>query len=207
MYDAMASSSARVAEQLEILSVRENLMRIAFWSTKERAAAQDLVHDGLVRVLDPDDMPWDPAKGTFLSHMTYVLRHIWADRMRRRSAQEVVDDTFARDETIPSPGPEPDEALDAKRSRGIVEKLVEQLRTFLGESRPLAGHCLDLMGLGCETPREQAEQLACPVEEVYDAHEYMRRQAERIRKEWVASEKERMGQLRREGALARGSRS
>jgi DNA-directed RNA polymerase specialized sigma24 family protein len=203
---AIAPSSARVAEQLEIASVRETLMRIAFWSTKDKAMAQDLVHDGLVRVLDPDDTPWDPAKSTFLTHMTYVLRRIWADRMRRRSAHEVVDDTFARDETIPSLDPQPDEAFDSRRARGIVEKLVDQLRAFLGDHKPLAGACLDLMGLGCETPSEQAAKLACGIDEVYDAQRFMRRHAERIRKEWMTSEKARMGQLRY-GARARESTS
>jgi DNA-directed RNA polymerase specialized sigma24 family protein len=206
MYDEMAPSSRRVAEQLEIASVRENLMRIAFWSTKERAAAQDLVQDGLVRALDPEDMPWDPGKGTFLSHMSYVLRHIWADRMRLRGSHEVPDDRIARDETIPSLDPRPDDALDAKRWRGIADKLVDRLRTFLAREKPLAAECLDLMGLGYDTPREQAARLACPVEEVTDAHEYVRRQAERIRKEWVLSERERMAQLRLQNAPAWRSR-
>jgi hypothetical protein len=85
--------------------------------------------------------------------------------------------------------------------------LVERLRTFLVENWPLASRCLDLMALGCHTPREQAARLARPVEEVYDAHECIRRHGKRIREEWEASERERMGRLLRERAVGRRSGS
>ena len=87
-------------------------MKIAFWTTKNASSAEDLVQGGIVRVLDPDDKPWDPAVGTFLTHMTYLLRRIWTDRLRRRS--------------------------DAHKALVVAELLVERLTICLHEQQPLA---------------------------------------------------------------------
>jgi DNA-directed RNA polymerase specialized sigma24 family protein len=194
MFDANAPTSLRVAEQLATQSVRERLVKIAWWSTRDSAAARDLVQDVLVRVLDPEDRPWDPEKGTFLTHVTHVLRQIWTDRLRRLTHHEMP--------SMASDDPPPDEALDEHRSLVVAELLVERLMVSLEKQRPLAARCLESMGQGVMAAREQAEQLACPVEDVYEASRFLKRQAQRLRDEWMASEEAHMRALR-EGAVRR----
>jgi RNA polymerase sigma factor (sigma-70 family) len=202
MFDANAPTSLRVAEQLANQSVRERLVKIAWWSTKNFAAAQDLVQDALVRVLDPEDRPWDPEMGTFLTHMTHVLRQIWTDRLRRLTHHEMPSESLTGSATIASDDPPPDEALDEHRSLVVAELLVERLMVCLEKQRPLAARCLELMVQGVMAARDQAEQLGCAVEDVYEANRFLKRQAQRLRDEWMASEEARMRALR-EGAVRR----
>jgi DNA-directed RNA polymerase specialized sigma24 family protein len=201
MFDATAPTSLRVAEQLANQSLREKLIKIACWSTNSPLGATDLVHDALVRVLDPGDQPWDPEKGTLLTHMTYVMRQAWADRARRLGNHEIPLDELARNARGVSDEPSPD-SRDGHRASAVAEILFERLLMSLEEERPLAAQCLELMSQGIMTPRAQAEQLACPVEDIYEANRFLRRQAERIRDEWHASEEARMRALR-QGALGR----
>jgi DNA-directed RNA polymerase specialized sigma24 family protein len=203
MFDANAPTSLRVAEQLAIQSIRERLLKIACWSTKNFAAAQDLTQDALVRVLDPEDRPWDPEKGTFLTHMTHVLRQIWADRLRRLANHELPSERRVGSAAMASDEPLPDEALDDHRSLVVAELLVERLMVALEKQRPMAARCLELMGNGVMAAREQAEQLGCPVEDVYEANRFLKRQAQRIREEWMASEEARMRRLRDAVAVGR----
>jgi hypothetical protein len=206
MFDANAPTSLRVAEQLANATIREKLMKIAWWSTKEALAARDLVEDGLVRVLDPEDKPWDPENGTFVTHMTHVLRQIWSDRLRRLKDHELPSERLvgrARARAaMASDDLPPDEALDDHRSLVVAELLVERLMVALEKQRPLAAQCLELMGNGAAA-REQAEQLGCPVEDVYEANRFLKRQAQRIREEWTASEEARTRRLRDAVALGR----
>src|ERR1019366_25400 len=63
-----APSSRLVSAELWKGDVRKRLHAIALWHTGSDADTKDLVADALVRVLEPEDRPWDPNERLFLVH-------------------------------------------------------------------------------------------------------------------------------------------
>src|ERR1700733_6700419 len=80
--DLDSPSSKLVATELTKPRVNVRLRQVARWHTRNDAQADDLVADSLVRVLEPDDRPWDPSMRTFLTHMTQVIRQTWDQQTR-----------------------------------------------------------------------------------------------------------------------------
>src|SRR5258708_32496060 len=98
MYDPDAPSSRRALAELAKPRVYARLVHLAEWSTQSEADAEDLVSDALVLVLNPDESPWIPSQGTFLTHMTDVMRHVWDQQMRgARTRRETVDEDVTAD--------------------------------------------------------------------------------------------------------------
>jgi DNA-directed RNA polymerase specialized sigma24 family protein len=191
--DADASSSLRVLVELERPTLRQRLHRIALWSTGSDAAAEDLVADALVRVLDPDDVPWIPEKGTFLAHMTFVMRQVWDRVMRKASAKrEILHDGLAQDETFPSPAPSADDELDLRRALAIRRSLLDDVVAAIEHDHPLARPICELGAQGVEEPAEQALILDCPVQAIYDAFVILKRHARRAFDERDRTERRRM---------------
>src|SRR5581483_8538689 len=91
------------------------LVWIAWWSTRDLSRAEDLVQETIMRVLDPDDLPWD-GKFPFRRFMTYRLRHVFCDWMRRRMALEVPIDALVAGHDMRSEEPSPEDVVDQRRA-------------------------------------------------------------------------------------------
>jgi hypothetical protein len=63
-----APSSRLVSAELWKGDVRKRSHAIALWHTGSDADTKDLVAEALVRVLEPEDRPWDPNERLFLVH-------------------------------------------------------------------------------------------------------------------------------------------
>ncbi len=201
MFDADAPSSRLVIAQLEKPNVRERLRAIALWSTESEAAAEDLLQDALVRALDPDDAPWIPAKGTFLTHMSFLMRQTWYRTMRRAAAQsEVLDNNVARDKTTPSPEPAADEELARGRSVALWRSLLEQVLARVADKHPITRRICELAMEGKDEPDDQAQVIGCTVEEVYAGLKLLKRYARRALEDWNAAEERRMKDLQEASA-------
>jgi DNA-directed RNA polymerase specialized sigma24 family protein len=196
MYDAKAPSSLRVVAELAIPGVQKALLRLALKRTRNLAQAEDLVAEALMRVMAPDDLPWDDTKGSFLGHMARVMTHVRGRQLRAGSAREVPDDGLAIDDRTLTREPAADVALERGRSLEALEELTTQLLEVAGERNPLARQCLELSMQGITEPEEQADVLACTVEEIYEANRFLKRHGERLRDEQEAAGRARMHALR-----------
>jgi DNA-directed RNA polymerase specialized sigma24 family protein len=200
MYDPDAPSSKRALVELEKPRVRPSLVQIAQWSTRSEADADDLVSDALILVLDPEESPWVPPR-TFLTHMTYVMRHLWDQRMRgARMWREVVDEYITADNNTLSREPPADDELHRRRSLAVLRQLAAQVVAEIGAKHPIAKRYFELASQGIDEPEEQATRIGRPVEEIYDAIRTLRYHAQRIRSEWEASENLRMQHVRERDA-------
>jgi DNA-directed RNA polymerase specialized sigma24 family protein len=196
MYDPDAPSSKRTLVELEKPRVRPSLVQIALWSTRSEADAEDLVSDALILVLDPEESPWVPPR-TFLTHMTFVMRHLWDQRMRgARTWREVVDEYVTADKNTLSREPPADDELHRRRSLAVLRQLAAKVVAEIGAKHPIAKRCFELASQGIDEPEEQATLIGCPVEEIYDAIRKLRYHAQRIRSEWEAAEDLRMQHAR-----------
>jgi DNA-directed RNA polymerase specialized sigma24 family protein len=196
MYDPDAPSSKRTLVELEKPRVRPSLVQIALWSTRSEADAEDLVSDALILVLDPEESPWVPPR-TFLTHMTFVMRHLWDQRMRgARTWREVVDELLTSDNNTLSREPPADDELHRRRSLAVLRQLAAQLVAEIGPKHPIAKRYFELASQGIDQPEELATLIGSSVEEIHDASRTLRYHAQRIRNEWEAAENIRMKHVR-----------
>jgi hypothetical protein len=172
----------------------ERLRAIALWFTEKdtwEAGAKDLVEDALVEVMDPERMPWE--RGAFLTHMTFVMRHVWHTKKRLLvSRTEVVDSEIAKDENTLSKEPRADDELHRRRKYGVWRELGQKLVAKIADKYPRAVQVFELAAKGIEEPAEQAEALSCPVEEIYEAMGVLKRYGRGLREEWEQEEERRM---------------
>jgi DNA-directed RNA polymerase specialized sigma24 family protein len=196
MYDADATSSRLAVAELSKPGVTKRLLKFAMWSTPSEAEAEDLIANTLLRVLDPQDAPWDPARGSFLKHMAYVMRQQWDRHVRKSMVQkEIVGTGLASDEHTVSREPPADDELDRRRSLAVLRTLGERLLVRVGDD-VRARQVFDLGAQGIHEQSEQAEVLACTSNEVKDAVLRLKYHARLVREEWTDSEERRMTALR-----------
>ncbi len=193
MLDLGAPSSQRAILELEEPMVRERLHQIALSRTASDAAAEDLVEDALVRVLDPDDSPWDPGQYPFVRHMNFVMRQTWAQHMRRASTRrEVLDGGLTGEESTPGELARADDELDGFRGLALRASLLEEVVSTLEHDHPLVRPICELGAQGIESPSEQAERLGCAVQTVYDTFATLKRHARKALMDWDRAERRRM---------------
>jgi hypothetical protein len=197
VFDPKAPSSERALVELGKPKLRRALVDIAKWSTRSDADADDLVSDAIVAVLDPEGYPWVSLKRTFLTHMSYVMRHIWDEDMRRaRVKRELIDEDVTRDKGTVSRVPPVDDELDRLRSLAVLQGLGARLIDEIGDKFPIATKVYELGAAGVEEPAEQAAIIQCSVEEVYEATRTLKHHARRIRGDYDREEERRMRELR-----------
>lgn len=194
MFDADAPSSQRVRARLERRGTWKRLVWIARWSTRELSRAEDLVQETVLRVMNPEDLPWDGAR-PFLSFMSFVLRHVFCDWTRLRREQEIPVDAEEIAKYVRSSDPPPDEALDLARAKQRDALLGARLAKELGEEDVIERRCLELWAAGLDVG-QQASALGCTVERVLAAQRLLTRRGMRIRREYDAAERDRMNALR-----------
>jgi DNA-directed RNA polymerase specialized sigma24 family protein len=205
--DLGAPSSQRAIIELEKPMMRKRLHEAALKRTESDAAAEDLIEDALVRVLDPDDLPWDHEKHTFEGHMRFAMKRTWADRLRQASvAREIPAGAVGYDERAEGDDDSPDEdkearanadpraddELDRRRALARRDALLEEVVASLEPEHPLVRPICELGGRGIDSPSEQARQLGCPVEAIYEAMATLKRHAQKALADWDRAERRRM---------------
>ena len=198
-------SASLVAIQLSKPDMGYRLRRIAMWSTRAEADAEDLVNESLARVIDPKGSPWDPAKRTFLTHMAFVMKYVWGhDRRKARHRREIVDDDDPLALNRPSDEPRADDELERARSLFVLQQLGKRLRAEQAED-PLAAQVFDVgVEHGVHEPEELAQFLPNKVDEIKAALKRIKYRARQILDEWNASEERRMKELREAWAETKG---
>lgn len=196
MYDTDATSSRLAVAELSKPGVNKRLLMMAMWSTHSEPDAEDLIANALLRVLDPQDAPWEPERGSFLKHMSYVMKQQWDRHARKAMVQlEVVGTGLASDENTLSREPPADVELDRRRSLAVLRTLGERLLVRVGDD-VLARRVFDLGAQGIHEQGEQAAVLDCTSGDVKDAMLRLKYHARLVREEWTDAEERRMTALR-----------
>ena len=76
IYYLRAPSSVLAIAELHEPGTVGILRRMATRKARHEQEADDFVSHSLIRVLDPDDMPWLPATRPLLLHMRVVIRRV-----------------------------------------------------------------------------------------------------------------------------------
>jgi DNA-directed RNA polymerase specialized sigma24 family protein len=191
--DFKAPTSQRAILELEKPKVRGKLHKIALVRTTSHAPAEDLVQSALLRVLDPEDAPWDPSQGSFVRHMKLVIRQTWGRQVRRASVQrEVRDGGVKAEEGTASKGDLADEEVEHLRWLRQRASLLDEVVTTLEAEHPLVRPICELGAQGIESPAEQAQKLGCSVQTVYDAFATLKRYARKALTDWDRAERRRI---------------
>ncbi len=196
MFDDKAPSSLLVLEQLKRPRMMELLVGIARQLTGSVADAEDLVPNALLRVLDPDDAPWDPEH-PFLSHMRYVIRQVWKQQMRKvRVQREILDSGLAANDKTASPHPRQDDELEHRRDIRLWRPLLNEVLAKIGAKHPLVVEICEAAAQGIDEPEDQAKKIGCDVEDIYRARETLKHHGMVAHAEWENAERRRMKELR-----------
>jgi|SRR5450432_895046 len=115
MYDPKAPSSVLAIAGLHKPGTFGILRRMAMRKARHEQEADDFVSHSLIRVLDPDDMPWLPVIRAFLLPMRGVIRRVSYRMNQRRRAHAGIPDGGEAQETTES-GERVDEVIDDKRA-------------------------------------------------------------------------------------------
>ncbi|HLK40131.1 MAG TPA: hypothetical protein VKU41_25420 [Polyangiaceae bacterium] len=200
MLDFAAPSSTRALAELRKQDTYAHLMKFAAWRCGSTAAAEDLLSDATFEICDPARRPWDPARGSFESHMRTVVRDLARARIRAGAGRfERAHDGAGLDQEWPHPAPDAEAELRFKRDREWMREMAERTLARVQDGYPFARPLFELVSSGHDKPAELAQKLGCPVEQVYATMDALKRHAPQVRAEWERSELERM-RSRRQGA-------
>lgn len=199
MVDYEAPSSKRALEEFKNERTRKHLLGYARWFTHSEVDAEYLLADAIDVVCDPDGgRPWDPQRGSFVTHLRIVIRdHARRERRSARARREVLEPGYAFDERMAAPNPGADEALADARELEEFRRLGALLREALvrkGWTR--AVQVYDAMGQDIERAEDVARFLGCDVAEVYEAKRQIAREGERILAEERKAAADRMKERR-----------
>jgi DNA-directed RNA polymerase specialized sigma24 family protein len=169
--DPQTASKERIHEELERAGVRTRLVNFGRSLTGSPIDAEDLVHQALVKVIDPDGVPWDcDGKKSLFEHVGSVMNGLWSNEWRSaRVRYEVVDTDLVRDTKSVDRAPLADEALSEHYDRASLHRRSQVLWERLPEG-DLARDVLRAVSAGHETPAAQAAAIGCSVDDVQKAY-------------------------------------
>jgi RNA polymerase sigma factor (sigma-70 family) len=170
VHDYQALSSTRVVEALHQGDCKAHLLKFGRMWTGSEGDAEELLAEAMQIMCDPiEGRPWDPSRGSFLTHARIVMKDL-ARRGRRsaRARREVLDGRLATDETIADSHDLPDEALGLARDVDRDRRLAKVLRQRLD---PETLRVFELRCQGQNDASELARQCECSIPQVYDANQ------------------------------------
>ena len=174
------------------------LMAKRLTMSQEEQDAKDLVAKSLVRVIDPNDAPWQPGAHSFLAHMHRIMTQV---RYRERRAllaakrPELVFDGGIAQESLASDGPGADDELEDARTLAVRRKLGALLLVRLADD-PLATQLYLNATKEDLEPSEEAARFNVTVAAIKAAHARLRYHGQILLAEWEAQEELRMKAVR-----------
>lgn len=193
--DLDTPSSKLVATELTKPRVNVRLRQIARWHTRNDVQADDLVADSLVRVLEPEDRPWDPAMWPFLTHMAQVIRQTWDQQRRSFYFRNVYADGGVAADGLVSALPSTDDAVDGARQLTILRALGDMVFDRLGEDA-IGRKVFELSQMEDLDQAQLAALVPCSTDEIKAARKRLERLGEVVLREWNDAEQRRMKSAR-----------
>lgn len=179
MLDYQALSSIQAVDALHDGRCKTHLLKFGRMWTGSEGDAEELLAEAMQIMCDPlEGRPWDPSRGSFVTHARIVMKDL-ARRSRRsaRARKEVLDGRLATDETMADSHDPPDEALGQARELDRDRRLGGVLRERLD---PLTLRVFEQRRQGQDDGAELARLCECSVQEVYDANRSIAYHASRI---------------------------
>jgi DNA-directed RNA polymerase specialized sigma24 family protein len=193
--DLDTPSSKLVATELTKPRVNVRLRQVARWHTRNDAQADDLVADSLVRVLEPEDRPWDPETRTFFTHMTQVIRQTWDQQKRSFYFRKISADGGVAADGLVNPSPSTDDAVDGARQLTILRALGDMVFDRLGDD-DIGRKVFELSQLEDLDQAQLAARVPCSVDEIKAARKRLERHGDVVLREWNDGEQRRMNSVR-----------
>jgi hypothetical protein len=203
MYDPKAPSSVLALAEYKKPLVQRLLTKLAWQRAKHEQDAEDLLSNSLIRVLDPDDLPWVPTARPFVFHMRVVMRRVWQGHQALLRTKNEVYDGGATEENAADDGAGPDEAVARARELETERILGERLRTRLVDD-PDALRLFDFASTQDLERGEQAAALGWTTDQWRAVYKRIAYAAKAVRQEWLDGEERRMNALRRGPAMNEG---
>jgi hypothetical protein len=172
------------------------LVAFSRWFVTDASDAKDLLTEAILVVADPQGgRPWDPSVGSFLTHLRMVIRDLGRAARKRadRRPHARIDEI---ENSVRDPGRNPEEAAARAEELERLVRLAEELRRRLAQRSEQTLAVFDILCTGLERAGDIAEQLGCPVEQVYDANRQIAYHAARVDAEEREQQEARM-ELRR----------
>jgi DNA-directed RNA polymerase specialized sigma24 family protein len=199
--DFKAPSSVRALEALSQGDCRRLLLKYGNICTGSEIDAEDLLSETLQVICDPEDRPWHPSRGSFLTHARLVMRDLarkW--RLSAQARREVPDDGTTLDEMKDDLSELTDDAVELARQNERDKRLGALLRQRLD---PVALCVFGQRSEGEEAATNLARSCKCSVDEVYDANRRIAYQASVILAEENKTEASRMMGLQKQSKKKR----
>jgi DNA-directed RNA polymerase specialized sigma24 family protein len=165
-------SGARAAAKLlkEDARLRKKLLAHGYKLTNNLSDARDLAQEGMTKVVDPEDSPWDPdEQPSLFMHVGSVMNGL-ARNKRRGDARHPAEAYDSTDELHPQRQPTALERIETAEDLARYGRWMDILLARLSGD-PLALDKIGLVYQGIEDAAEQAERLRCTVREIYRANE------------------------------------
>ncbi len=176
------NARAAAARLRDDAGLRKRIVAYAYKVTRNLAEAKDLAQEAMMRAIDPDRSPWDPAKQPDLFlHIGSIINTIIWDR-RRAEERHPVDAVDTNDVLHPDPQPRALELMQRGEENARYEYWLELLVDRLA-SDTVALDVLRLTDDGIDGAAAQAADLHRTVEEIYAANRRIAYHIERVKKE------------------------
>ncbi len=166
MGDRIAGAQAARAQLARDARLRKQIILRAYAVTGNMADANDLAQQAMMRAIDPEGSPWDPAREpSLLVHLGSLINSRLAN-LRRGAGRHPVDPFD--EAAVPTDQPGPEASILARDARAEFEAwLVELQRRLDGDGIALAK--LDLALEGVDRAEDQAARLGCSLEDIRSA--------------------------------------
>src|SRR5450631_120289 len=123
MNDEVGGNQRRARFQALCQSLRPDLLRFAFWLSRDRALAEDVVQESMLRAWKAQDSLLD--EGAAKPWMLTIIRREYARTFERKRLQTVdVDELVAKEEPVLAT----DEDQDLSEMRAALFKLPDEYR-------------------------------------------------------------------------------
>ena len=161
--------------------LRAQWLRFACYVSRSKQRAPDLVHEALVRALDPNDDPWRPeVEPDFARHVMRIIANInrvEQDKEYRQRDPRSIAAALERMTTTPKA---PEDELLAAESDARAERLLATLRERLAND----ALALRIVNLACDgeftRAADQAVATGHPIEEIRNARKRVSRALDAI---------------------------
>jgi hypothetical protein len=176
VFDRTSPLGRLVEAELKKKGVMTDLRRMAMKLARsnEEQDGKELLARTLVRVVDPDDDPWNPEGGhTFLAHMKVSMRQVRHRQQRRLGTAAEIHDGGVAAENTGNDGPPADDEADRSRSLAVLRMLGKEVLARLGGDR-LAQQIYEAAMIEDLDPSEEEVRFHSTAAEIKAAHQRLR---------------------------------
>jgi DNA-directed RNA polymerase specialized sigma24 family protein len=154
--------------------LRLQVLNLAMKLARSRAAAEDLVQEAILRVIDPDGDPWDPATEPELArHLMRIIDNIRRVERAHRKVQRDPSIEATVEERMTPRAPTPEKPSVDAEGEGAAQRRLAAVKEKLGDD-PVALKVIEQTEQGVDRPAEQALATGESLDDIRTARKRVR---------------------------------